>query len=649
MAYLNLGIVAHIDAGKTSLTERLLYATGTIPHLGTVDDGSTQTDSDEIERRRGITIRAAVASFALDDLHVNLVDTPGHTEFVAEVERSFAVLDGIILVISAVEGVQAHTRVLYRAAKAAGIPVLAFVNKVDRMGARPAEVLEEVTNSLSTTAVQLTRTLGEGTAEPVVESLLGPRDLAQPWEALALASETAFDRYLSGPQNARASFEAVLKDHMRSGLATPVATGSARTGAGIAELLGFLRLLIPDPPGDCGPESITGDAFSVDHDAKGVRRVLVRLRSGEFRAETKYLHVHGPDAGAEQARQVKVVEAVGLQPSGVAEAGNVVALRTRPPIGVTDRLGSAGVQAARPRYELPKPTVETMVRAHDGNHVELYRALEKIADRDPTIALRAVEGGRVAVWLFGNIQAEVLAETLDRDYGIGVSFSKPTPLYFERLTGTGTFQVPIGRSPFTAGLGLLLEPAEPGAGLIIDMTEARGRIPRAFSDAAAAAFETSFQQAYYGWPLLDARLTLTFAQYDNATSTGSDFRLLAPVVLQTAIRQARTVVLQPLIEFECDCPEKMVPPVLQALERLTGKISQAAPTLYKDRRWSITGLLPAHAVGQFSVELPNLTGGDGSWSYRPSGQRPLKTPVLRRRTDGNPAKLSEYMHYLSLL
>src|SRR4051795_10601075 len=153
MRTLNLGIVAHVDAGKTTLTERLLYAAGVIDEVGSVDDGTTQTDSLELERRRGITIRAAVVSFVIGDVTVNLIDTPGHPDFIAEVERSLRVLDGAVLVVSAVEGVQAQTRVLMRALKRLGIPTLIFVNKTDRRGADPPRVLSELRERLSPAAV----------------------------------------------------------------------------------------------------------------------------------------------------------------------------------------------------------------------------------------------------------------------------------------------------------------------------------------------------------------------------------------------------------------------------------------------------------------------------------------------------------------
>lgn len=176
---LNIGILAHVDAGKTSLTERLLFETGVIDRLGSVDGGDTQTDTGEIERRRGITIRAAVASFALGDLRVNLVDTPGHADFVAEVERALGVLDGAVLVLSAVEGVQPHTRVLMRTLRKLRLPTLIFVNKIDRAGAREHDLLADIRRRLSPSCVPLNTVDGLGSPAAVTRPVTDPYAVAE--------------------------------------------------------------------------------------------------------------------------------------------------------------------------------------------------------------------------------------------------------------------------------------------------------------------------------------------------------------------------------------------------------------------------------------------------------------------------------------
>ena len=261
MQTLNLGILAHVDAGKTSLTERLLYAAGIVDEPGSVDDGNTQTDSLALERRRGITIRAAVVSFAIDDVTVNLIDTPGHPDFIAEVERVLAVLDGAVLVVSAVEGVQAQTRVLMRTLQRLRIPTLLFVNKIDRAGAHDERTLRAVAEKLTPAIVAMGSVVGVGTrgARFTPYTAADRGFTARLAEVLADDDEALLAAYVDDE-------DAVADDDLRRALATqtrrarvhPVYFGSAITGAGVDALAAGIRELLPAAHGDVdGPVSGT--------------------------------------------------------------------------------------------------------------------------------------------------------------------------------------------------------------------------------------------------------------------------------------------------------------------------------------------------------------------------------------------------------
>src|SRR2546423_6366819 len=228
---LNLGILAHVDAGKTTLTERLLYEAGVIDTIGSVDKGSTQTDSLPLEQQRGITIKSAVVSFAIDDVTVNLIDTPGHPDFIAEVERVLNVLDGAVLVISAVEGVQPQTRLLMRALKRLRVPTLLFVNKVDRRGADARRVLAEISEKLTSAAVGMTSVRGEGSRGASVVGHTGSLV-----EALAENDESLLRSYVDGAAVSARELHAELAAQTKRALVHPVYFGSAITGAGV-ELL----------------------------------------------------------------------------------------------------------------------------------------------------------------------------------------------------------------------------------------------------------------------------------------------------------------------------------------------------------------------------------------------------------------------------
>src|SRR5690348_1062136 len=282
MPIVNLGILAHVDAGKTSLTERILFETGVIPAVGSVDKGTTRTDTMELERARGISIKSAVVSFHLHDLKVNLIDTPGHPDFIAEVERSLGVLDGVVLVVSAVEGVQAQTRRLARAVRAAGLPLLVFVNKVDRLGARGEALLADLRRKLHLGVVPMTEATGIGARTAAVVR----RDRRHPdWRAgvIDLLAETSerliaeFDR--TGGHPSHAFLEAEIRSQVAAGTVAPVYFGSAITGTGVAELLSGVAEWLPAAESADGAP-LDGTVFKIARRPSGEKLIYARLFAG---------------------------------------------------------------------------------------------------------------------------------------------------------------------------------------------------------------------------------------------------------------------------------------------------------------------------------------------------------------------------------
>src|SRR5262245_55530070 len=253
MHTLNLGILAHVDAGKTTLTERLLFAAGAIDHVGSVDAGTTQTDSLELERERGITIRSAVASFLLGDLAVNLVDTPGHPDFIAEVERVLGVLDGAVLVVSAVEGVQPQTPLLFRALRRLDVPTLIFVNKVDRAGADDRRVLETMCRRLAPGMVAMGRVVDAGSKGARFDSGApdDPAFRSTLTESLAEHDDEAMRAFVGdGPPLSDRRVRELLAAETRRGHVHPVFAGSAATGVGVEALIAGIAELLPAADGD---------------------------------------------------------------------------------------------------------------------------------------------------------------------------------------------------------------------------------------------------------------------------------------------------------------------------------------------------------------------------------------------------------------
>jgi ribosomal protection tetracycline resistance protein len=638
MQTVNIGILAHVDAGKTSLTERLLFDAGAIDALGSVDDGTTQTDTGTIERRRGITIRSAVTAFTAGHRQVNVIDTPGHSDFVAEVERALAVLDGAVLVLSAVEGVQPHTRLLMRLLRDLRLPTLLFVNKVDRIGARGDGLVADIRQTLTPYAVPLGTVRAAGTAAAGFVRY----DRPDP-DVLAEHDEALLADLVDGVQPTRRRVWTVLKRQTAAAQAYPLYFGCALTGAGVGALCdGIARLLPPAPPPE--PE-LRGRVFAIDRTGTGDKVAYVRSYGGTLRGRDKVtIHRRQPDGRVWTHRgQVSDLRPVGGPATPELTAGGIAAVRGLREVRIGDQVGTAA-GLAEAAY-VARPTLETVVRpsrARDGAAV--HRALLDLAEADPLIGTRVGAGGESSLLLYGEVQREVIAATLAESYGLDAEFLPSQLVHVERPAGVGTAAEQIGRT-FYAGVGLRVEPAGVGVGNSYRLEVELGGMPLPFHRAVEETVAQALEQGPHGWPVVDAVVTLTHAAWWIVVSTAGEYRKVTPLVLAGALAAAGTGVYEPCHEFELEIPPDRLGPVTARLGQLGARITQTTP----GSSWQLTGELPARTVPAFTAVLPHLTGGLGTWSTRPRGDRLLTgAPPRRPRTDGNPYRRAEYLRHLSM-
>ncbi|MGN6678215.1 MAG: GTP-binding protein, partial [Streptosporangiaceae bacterium] len=368
---LNLGILAHVDAGKTTLTERLLYDSGVIDQLGAVDAGTTQTDSLALERRRGITIKSAVASFPINDVAVSLIDTPGHPDFIAEVDRVLNVLDGVVLVISAVEGVQPQTRILMRSLQRLEIPALLFVNKIDRAGARPEGVLQDISRRLRVAAFPMGSAAGAGT-HGATFTTSGPGDtqfVAALTELLAEHNDRLLARYLRSETSVPyRQLRTELATQTRRGQVYPVFFGSAMTGAGIGQLMAGIAELLPSDDSDpAGP--VTGSIFKIERGSNAEKIAYVRMFSGAVHTRDRIQL--GPDRDDKVTRVAVYERGEAVQRPAVS-AGQIAKLWGLADARIGDRIGDAAAKDAG--HQFPPPTLESAVvpcDPRDGNRLRV--------------------------------------------------------------------------------------------------------------------------------------------------------------------------------------------------------------------------------------------------------------------------------------
>jgi ribosomal protection tetracycline resistance protein len=633
LPYLNLGILAHVDAGKTSLTERLLFNAGIIDRVGSVDSGSTQTDSMDLERRRGITIQSAVVAFQLDGLTVNLIDTPGHTDFIAEVERALRVLDGAVLVVSAVEGVQAQTRVLFRTLERLGVPTLLFVNKVDRRGAREADLVEDLAANLSPRLLPMGTVHRIGTAEAdVAPFVFGDRSFDErAVEMLTEGSDEFLAAYLDDPE--ALDCEAELAVQVRSGGAHPVYFGSAVTGTGVAALTEGIRRYLPVPERDAEGAPV-GTVFKVEHAQAGQKVAYLRLHHGRIAPReqlTTFRRVDGVvEAFEGKVTGVEVFATGTTTVPAVAEPGSIAKVRGLTDVRIGDAIGSEKALASGGFFT--PPTLETVVRpARPGDRIPLNRALLSLAERDPLVDPHLDElSEEMAVRLYGEVQKEVVASLLAEEFGIEVEFEETRAIHVERPLRTVEALHEMGpwqQTPHIATVGLRIEPGEPGSGLHYGLEVERGSLTRALRNAVEETVHKVLKRGLYGWAVTDCRVLLTATGYIGKASTANDFREVTAFLLDGMLKEAGTEVCEPVNRFDVEFPAGTGNAVLKALGEARSDIKGQFSTTTTGY---VSGFMPTEAVHGFERRLPGLTEGLALFNTEFAEYRPVYGTPPRR-------------------
>jgi ribosomal protection tetracycline resistance protein len=653
MPIVNLGILAHVDAGKTSLTERILFETGVIDAVGRVDKGTTQTDTLALERQRGITIQSAVVSFRLGDRKINLIDTPGHTDFIAEVERALDVLDGVVIVVSAVEGVQAQTRKMVRAVRQLGLPLILAINKIDRAGARDEALLDDIRERLDLRVVAMNRVTDLGTHDVAVVPLsLGDEPFAADVvDLLAMHSDQLVDAYLTTDGHVPINvIRTELAAQVQAGKVVPVFYTSALLGIGVDQLLDGVATLLPAGAAPSDP-SLRARVFKIQRNRDGEKIALLRLLGGEL-AVRQPVHVQRRDVdGALRKYDAKVTgidefESGKTASAGHACAGDIVRVHGLKEAQIGDTIGGDPPGAEDHRFALP--TLESIVHAGDpAQSPRLYEALQQLAEQDPFINIRRLgDGSTLAVHLYGEVQKEVIAATLADEFGlVDVTFSPSQVICIERPVGVGEAVDFIGGpdNPFLATVGLRIEPDAVGSSLTYHNRQL-GRLDLSFYVAIEETVRATLAEGLSGWQVQDLVVTLTHVGM-VPTSTAADYRYLTPLVLMSALQQTNTKVLEPIQRFDLDVPTATVGDVLSALVAVRGLPQQ---TTTEGRSTHITGTIPTEEINGLEQRLPGLSQGEGIFTAEFDHYTEITgTPPTRPRTDFNPLNRKEYLARVS--
>ncbi len=594
---LNIGIFAHVDAGKTTITEQLLFKSGVINKIGRVDHGDTVTDSMTQEKKRGITIQAQPVSFPINDIKINLIDTPGHVDFVAEVERSMLVLDGAILVLSAKEGVQAHTYLLFNSLKKLNIPFIIFINKIDRPGSNTLSVIKEIKKSLTKNIIPIQEVYSVGSKDANVSDLFYP-GIDQNIEIIAEYDEEVFDHFINNKHITITRLKDSIIRLSQKGILNPIVFGSALSGTGICGLLQAIEYFLPSKKLEDSGESCFR-VFKIKRNTKDIKQYYIKVESGTVRVRDS---VKG-----------KKISKIDLLISGKeVNAAKLMAGDIGIIYGVDLEVGSSiGDINSHETISLGSPTLKAGIKAVNPEHKPLLiSGINRIAESDPFLEYELSQvHDEIYLNFFGEVQMEIVKDILLEKYEIEVELLEPSVIYKETTIGTGESLIEMlsNENPYPATLGLKIDGGELGSGIKIKSDVRNGNVSIGMWNGIYDGIYSALRQGLKGWAVTDIIITITRVKF-IASSTAADFRDMTPMVVLEALDRAGTKLLWPLLHFNLKIPEIHYGKAVSDLLKMKAVFSD--PDL-SDEVVTIIGSIPVETSRNYVLELADYSCGKG--------------------------------------
>jgi len=613
----NIGVLAHVDAGKTTITENLLYLGGATRKMGSVDSGSAITDFLEVEKERGISVHSACTSFMWNNTQINLIDTPGHVDFSAEVERVLRVLDAAILVVSAVEGVQAHTHTLYEALRERDIPVLIFINKIDRSGADVLQVFQDLQKELKAPVFALQSCSDEASNDTTIEDLwqndnneLG-RDLKElSLEVLANTDEEVLEKYLDGEELVPSYCISKAQHLCKQSKINPVLLGVAKNGSGMTELLDAIVDYIPEAriEKESEPSALV---FKIEHDKTLGRLAHIRMFGGCLKNRDSIQNiVANRDEKVAQIRKIYTNKHVDL---GILQAGDIGLISGMPEVQVGDILGSKKGIPELTTLQIPLLTVGVKSKS-EADYAKLAEALQELSSEDPLLQFEWFKEDReMNLHIMGTIQMEILEMLLRSRFGIEVNFDEPKVVYKEtpakEIEGYVRYTMP---KPCWAVLRFKIEPGERGSGVVYKSVVGVNDILQKYQNEVERTIPKALEQGIKGWELTDMKITLIEGEDHEMHSRPGDFMIATPMGLMKGLKESDTNLLEPVLKFRISAPEEFIGKIAGELNQMRAVF--ANPEFY-DGKFHLEGEVPAATSMDFNIRLSSLTGGKGKVKF----------------------------------
>ncbi len=660
----NIGIMAHIDAGKTTTTERILFYTKKIHKIGEIDDGQATMDWMAQEQERGITICSAATTTYWKDYQINIIDTPGHVDFTAEVERSLRVLDGAVAIICAVDGVQPQTETVWKQADEFSVPRLCFMNKMDRIGADLFGSMEDVHNKFGAECIALQIPIGQGPDFEGVIDLLTMKEIrwdaesdgekftfseiaaerldeAKEWreklvDAVASSDDELAELYLEGQEITVEQLKAAIRKGTINRTFVPFLMGSSRHNQGVQPLIDAVVDYLPSPTEVPAAEGVhikrdreekvsveckesgtpLGLVFKIQYDREMGPLCYVRMYSGKFNSGIQVYNVGKKKR--ERVNRILRMHADKSEQMDSVSAGDIAVFIGLKLAQTGDTLGSEGMPILLENVKFPEPVISVAIEPDSISEKDkLNETLEILSREDPTFTHHEdAETGQLIISGMGELHLDVLVTRMKDDFGVKARVGAPQVTYREAVTAEGTavesFSRVLAGKENTAGITVTVSPRKQGEGNSYECTVKRGSIPDEIFDAVEHGFRSSLDGGIqYGYPCTDTAVKVTAIDYNELTSTTFAFEACAASAFDNACKNASPQLLEPVMQVDISCPKEFVGDAMSQVTQRGGMI------LGQDSKSSCEIIhceAPMAKMFGFSTNLRSVTQGRASFS-----------------------------------
>lgn len=606
---LNIGILAHVDAGKTTLSEQLLFQSGALRTAGSVDKGTSITDGLDVERERGISVRLSTASLLYEGTKINIIDTPGHIDFSAEVEYSLRAMDAVILLISALEGVQGHTITLFNAIKAMKKPCMIFINKIDRTGVEIDQVMHDIKQHLTEDVVLLQRAYSAGSSNANIESADIMDEAVM--ETILNVDDVLMERYLADEMLTENELIESLKQSASQGLLLPIMMGAAKNGMGVIPLLENLLCFFHQKYQESKP--ISALAFKVEHHKTLGKMTYVRVFNGCI--NTRDILTKANDHSVKHSQkvgQLKMMERGKLRDVNVIPAGDIGIVIGLSDARVGDVYGELTDIPEKISLSSPLLTVQ-VIPQNDHDIMAVVEVMYQLSDEDPALDVQwLAEIRELHVKVTGLIQIEILQALIKDRYGLIVEFSEPSIIYKETpaklVYGFERYWMP---KPCWAIVKFKIEPAARGAGVIYESQVSVNDVATKYQKEIVETLDRALVQGIKGWQVTDLKITLVEGEDHNVHSRSGDFATATPMAIMNGLLEAGTLLLEPILSFQISADIDLLGTITSDIIKMRG--SYDSPEIVKGA-FLLNGKVPAATSMNYPITLASISAGKAKFN-----------------------------------